>query len=364
MKKYFLNSDCDLYEDEILLNKIYTRIREGKEDFIEQDIARIKRGISKEKQTNNSPCFLAGIKYDHYGHFLLESLSRLSNYNQELDKPIVWIGGKPELTKFQRELLEILGLNERKHIFISSETFFKDLEVTARGYVIWDHFTTTHSNFLRKVKLDKESEFFNKRVWISRSGFKTYKNEWLIESILSQNDWIIVDPTDLNVLQQAKLFSSAKKIAGIEGSAFHTMVLCEDICKDVTIFSRKDGGLNGNYITIDKVMRNNHNLLKSRLVNRDNIELDFVFNSLEINISKFQRELIVGVEGYYNSSFDFSTLNRSIDSLIKAALSIENVDIGLALDLMNLALKHRPNGPFVNSKVEKYKKIVEGNNDA
>ncbi|MDN2664391.1 glycosyltransferase 61 family protein [Psychromonas sp. 14N.309.X.WAT.B.A12] len=358
MSKYFINNSCDIYKNGELMPPSYTRIRDGKEDFIEKDIKAIQSRMTGEVKSISEPCFYAGVKYDHFGHFLLESLSRLYKYKG--DKPIVWLGGGPQFTQYQKEILSIFGLLEKKHIFLNSDTTFTDLEVIERGYIIWDTFLKEHSKFLRVVKKNVESPFFNKKIWISRAGFKTFSNEWLIECTLKNHGWLIIDPTLLSIQEQAEMFASAKKIAGIEGSAFHTIILCSDVCIDVTIFSRNSLGLNGNYLKIDEVMETKHSLITSVLDSSMIINFDFIFKHLNIDLNLFELNLQYEWKRSVSSELGRKlSKHEVIDKLRETAISHEGSDIYFALDLMQLAAKHRPDGVVIKSKVNQYQREIK-----
>ena len=96
----------------------------------------------------------------------------------------------------------------------------------------------SNNSFLSRIDTISEN-FLNKKVWLSRSNYPGgYKNEEKIQQVLSRDGWIIIYPENLNLTNQASIFNSAFKVAGIEGSAFHTQVLCKGRKAETTIFSR------------------------------------------------------------------------------------------------------------------------------
>ena len=106
-----------------------------------------------------------------------------------------------------------------------------------------------------------------------------------IEQKLCQNGWLIVQPQKLKIIDQASLFNSAKLISGIEGSAFHVMLLAGIREAKITIFSRaknffKRNGFNGNFLRIAETLNNNQKLVKSKFDKFENLLLEFVMSHI------------------------------------------------------------------------------------
>lgn len=186
--------------------------------------------------------------FGHYGHFLLESCSRLWFAKEHPEIPILWVLGH-SLSEFQIEILEILGLQNR-HIFIFEPTRVEHLSIPEPGYRIQDQFCGVHKNFLAAWEHFGNEQ--NKRVWLSRTGLAKNKgrvlNEPLIEQRLKVEGWKIFQPECHTVSEQLKVLSGAKHLAGFMGSAFHSLILLKRPPERITIFSR--GMENRNYSTI------------------------------------------------------------------------------------------------------------------
>ncbi|WP_136799948.1 glycosyltransferase family 61 protein [Desulfosediminicola ganghwensis] len=242
------------------------RIRNGKVDNLKSDFP-LRDVYSQPTKTIQEPVFYAGTKFDHYGHFILESLARLSNYNGS--PPLVWHCNEPGFKNWQKEILSFWNLNKRKHIFITKPTLFEKIKLTEPQYLIWDKFTDQHNNFMSVI--DKNDNIFeNRKIWLSRNSNrtnfhpKTFNNEEEIEALLTMRGWVVVNPLDLSIKKQVSLFYNAKHIAGIEGSAFHSLIFCKKIPAKVTIFTRKKQP-NGNFTLIDKIKNSNQNFHYCRL---------------------------------------------------------------------------------------------------
>lgn len=176
-----------------------------------------------------------GTLYFHFGHFLLESLARLWHADDEPDTPIVWAGshswsGK-DFEPWQLEILEILGVRNELRILSAPETFDR-LVMPDVGYRYDDWFHPQHADFLgRYVGPPQEPD---RRVWLSRSdvpnGVKDV-NASAVERRLAAEGWAITYPERASVRAQLDEISRASVIAGEEGSAFHALMLLQDVSR-------------------------------------------------------------------------------------------------------------------------------------
>ena len=215
----------------------------------------------KEKRTIEDG-YYAAFKNDHYGHFLLESLSRLYRARISPTKNIIWLRmhhARKEFRPWQKEILKLLGLDDFNHIVIDEATRVKKLYLPDPGYIISNTFTDEHCNFLsvynKKIKKKK-------KLWLSRSRVDAgWVNEVEIEGILKNNGWEIFVPEEHSVQEQLDTILSAELVAGTEGSAFHALILADNPQCKVIIFSRRasdavnGGKINDNYTLIASVKK-------------------------------------------------------------------------------------------------------------
>ncbi|WP_409438913.1 glycosyltransferase family 61 protein [Psychromonas sp. GE-S-Ul-11] len=236
----------------------FYREREGVIDYInypDEAVLNVVNSNNNSIETIKGKSFFGGYLYAHYGHFILESLSRLSNYNGE--ENIIWVGNTKYRKKFQDLIFKHLGLENVNHIFVQETIECEELTVTDRNYIIWSKFTKNHYSYLSRNS-EENSKYSNKKVWLSRSGFNSYANENIIEILLSFRGWEIIQLEELSFQEQISVFNSAKQIAGVEGTAFHNMVFSKNVIDEIHIFKRKGKEINGNYFLISDVVNKNH----------------------------------------------------------------------------------------------------------
>jgi len=210
----------------------------------------------KEKSTIEEG-YYAGFKNDHYGHFLLESLSRLYRARKSPTKNIIWLRihhARREFRPWQKEILTLLGLDQYNHLVIDEVSRVKKLYLFDPGYIISNTFLNEHSDFL-SVYTNKAQR--KKKIWLSRSRIDGgWINEVVIESILQNHGWEIFIPEEHSVQEQLDTILSAETVAGTEGSAFHALILADNPQCKIKIFSRREtsvanrGKINDNYTLI------------------------------------------------------------------------------------------------------------------
>lgn len=207
---------------------------------------------SPEDQIGHATVF-GGYLINHYGHFLLEGLSRIWALKQRPDLAAVWLVGKGKrlgYSQMQAEILDILGVRN-KPILVCRPTVFRQMLIPDPGYInpFW-----FHPDHVRALEVRQGLRpVSGKRVWLSRSNLPNrggFENELEAERHLETNGWTIFHPENFKVNDQLQMFADAEEIAGIEGSAFHTLVFFNNLKAKISIFTRPRGKLTPNFATI------------------------------------------------------------------------------------------------------------------
>lgn len=172
------------------------------------------------------PHLYGGCFFDHYGHFLLESLARAWAVEETGPLPFAWLSGGPP-NAWQSDILERLGLT-MPHRFPMRPTLFRRLAVPQAGFRIETDFHPRHASFLAKEPSPSRDRS-GPRLWLSRGGMgkRGSPGEPELEKELDRRGWRIVRPEDHSPAEQMRLMAEAQVAAGLEGSAFHTAVLLE-----------------------------------------------------------------------------------------------------------------------------------------
>ena len=223
-------------------------------------LSRSAREISKIESTprctgpNYDEAIYVGPLLNHYGHFMLEALSRLWYAAKFPDIPILWscrvlpdlpvekLKMRARYLSFQIDILSELGI-VNSPLFCTETCSVRRLHVPASGYRISDIFTKTHDNFLSVKEYLPQS---GKKVWLSRSRLKNIYdigelNSARIEARLHDDGWDIYHPQEHSFSDQLSVLASAERVAGLEGSALHNLIFlknCQNLQVDIVIRRR------------------------------------------------------------------------------------------------------------------------------
>jgi capsular polysaccharide biosynthesis protein len=127
------------------------------------------------------------------------------------------------------------------------------MDIPSPGYQIPHVFEIEHAHALGVWPAGKQVS--GKRVWLSRSHLDErggFENELDAEAELEKRGWTIYHPQEHPIRQQLDMLADAEHIAGIEGSAFHTLILVDRPTAKLSILSRREA-LSPNLKTIAKV---------------------------------------------------------------------------------------------------------------
>ncbi|WP_374764220.1 glycosyltransferase 61 family protein [Yunchengibacter salinarum] len=192
----------------------------------------------------------AGYLFPHFGHFLLESLAMLATIRAHPHMPLVWlpVHGTGEVLPWQRAILDALAVHNPVHL-ISTPTRVDRLLVATPGYRIQEKCTPHHVAAM--AVLPAKEPLLGKRLWLSRSRLDGARllNEQALENRLREAGWTIIHPETLSVPDQLAMLADAERIAGVEGSAFHLLMLFSGLKARLDLFARGPT-ISANYRTI------------------------------------------------------------------------------------------------------------------
>ncbi len=193
----------------------------------------------------------AGFFFDHFGHFITESLSRIALLRAFPDLPIIWhrLSGSSRLSGWQSELLDMLGLLDRTHHFISVPTRVARVICSRPGFMLFSYCDTSYADHLATVPWSGGA---GRKLWLSRSSLKQRNDvpgEAAFEEAIAAKGWEIFKPETVSLREQCAAYAAADRIAGIAGSAFHGLLLMRDMKADIRIIQRYKFQ-RGNFIAI------------------------------------------------------------------------------------------------------------------
>ncbi len=225
-----------------------------RESGLERSYARIiapaKLDPQAELATMDETAILGGYIPPHFGHFILESLARLWAIRR-FDCPIIW-GGGVNAQGFVREIFDLIGLPPERMVFVDTPLHLRRLWVATPGYIIRDWCDTEQMAALAVRDCQPDGT----RLYLSRSRFKSsianVQGEEVVETRLAALGWTILYPEEHSISDQIYALARASVIAGLEGSALHSIVFLRNVTARIIVVRRPKPNPNFNTIALAK----------------------------------------------------------------------------------------------------------------
>lgn len=223
----------------------------------------------------------AGVLYNHFGHFIVESLARAWYFAAHPDAPIVWVGGwdskapndapasQSKLLRWQEEMLDALGIHNPR-IVIKYPTRVRTLHLPDVGFRYSDVIVQQHADYLARYHGPAQND--GEHLWLSRSRIGTDVRDLsavALERRLASAGWKVAFPEQLSIREQLDALAQAEVIAGEEGSAFHLLLLLDDVSNKQFQMFRRHGPEHENMHTIGNARSVNqtfHTLEKEKVL--------------------------------------------------------------------------------------------------
>lgn len=196
-----------------------------------------------------------GVLIGHFGHFLLESLSRLwalGEYDGEIET-VVFVRGwgfvDGSMPRFVEETLALLGSPRITIVDVNPASFHR---LIVPSQLLGCHLVAGHETFHRFVhrlsRIRTEPSTLpgdGGDVYVSRSRFGDSGGggilcEHVIEENLRNYGYEVIYPEQLTVAQQLDVYNRCGKLVFAKGSALHLFALVAREDQDVLVINRKD----------------------------------------------------------------------------------------------------------------------------
>ena len=198
-----------------------------------------------------------GAITSHYGHFLLESLSRwwpVPEYGSEFDHYLVHVSNPAVLEKpYVQMCLNALKIDPRKIIFFSEPTRIAKVIVPQAAIQGSSHIFTQYKMLCDSIAARySEVTTTEQPLYLSRrlltKGVRYYQGEEKLEALLVDRGVRVVHPQLLPFDEQLRVINTHRHILGIMGSAMHTIAFSVTPGKVVYL---APGWVHNNYFLID-----------------------------------------------------------------------------------------------------------------
>ncbi len=241
-----------------------------------------------------------GYIFNHFGHFLLEGLSRLYPMldKKYKNKKLVFVVNKntKKLPSYVLDILGGLGVKQENIILIHKTTRFAGVYVPPQASVITKYISNIMNTVLDAVAKNLENKNLKtyKKIYLSRSKMNDGRTfgESVIEKIFANNGYQIVWPETLSLQDQITLVKNSEIIAGIAGTALH-----------LSLFMKPGG-------TVIQIKRNTLNSdnaeIQNDICNFKNLNFVYIAGSIEKRPTKHFTDVpqLVGITKFMKQFFD------------------------------------------------------------
>jgi capsular polysaccharide biosynthesis protein len=227
---------------------------------------------TKDLETFAGNTIYLGIILGHYGHFLLETISRwwsLIDRLQDFDYYLFHLPNPKILEKsWVKELLALAGIEREKIIYFEKPTKIQSVFVPEASLQIGSHIFKQYREVcqhlislidLTKIQTTDRPLYLSRRL-LNR-GARKVAGEELLEDLLLRNGFHVVHPQFLSIEEQIYLINRHEHIVGIVGSAMHNLVFSLS-AKTVTYIA-SENNLPPSYIMLDKLCQNRSTYVNS-----------------------------------------------------------------------------------------------------
>jgi tetratricopeptide (TPR) repeat protein len=189
-----------------------------------------------------TPCVWLGAGSGHF-QWMFESLARLWAIEQQAELRDLPLIVQDALTRWQDELLQLLGYDAARRIEVPPDAMLECRELHAASLVSAAHFISPVAiQFLRRALGRRIEPLADapRRVYLSRRGAATRRlaNEADLLPLLEQHGFVAVQAESLGAAEQLALLQSAEVILGVEGAALVNLLIAPAHAKVGVIVAR------------------------------------------------------------------------------------------------------------------------------
>ncbi len=280
------------------------------------------------------PYLYGGNMIDHFGHFLISTLSRY------------WLGVEEDLSSYKilchgqgvpqdwwahtfiRDIFSAVGLGVDNFVVFKTPTRLQDIIVPRSSAEEHKYVHAIYAQWCNQVGrslLDGHDLTPNPRpIWFSKTklsvGVQGLVNEADLTSKLSGRGVEIIYPEELSIVDQVKLYATRPVIMGTVGSAFHTSALWPSGAKLLCV--KLYGDVNSNYAITDFSNRNDVHYIEAEVRPASESSVRRFWDSMElVNIDEVF-ETLVSMAGLQD---DPSGVVQKISRLQKLWGDVRNV---------------------------------------
>lgn len=168
--------------------------------------------------------FLVGNAHAHFGHFLLEGLTRLWLLEHLPAQELTFVVYQARTSRWQQTLLEAAGVPPERILCLDEPARFERLLVASRSYNLHRASSEAQDRVWERIGDAFDDGRPSRRVYLSRSRFtkrRALRDEVAVEELFARRGFEVVHPQEIPIGEQIALARSAEHLAGSAGSALY-----------------------------------------------------------------------------------------------------------------------------------------------
>ncbi len=192
-------------------------------------------------KNSDETVIFGGVLIAHFGHFILECMSRLWYVleNPDVEHKIAFILIRDEKEWYWR-FFELLGIQDRV-VLITQPTRFKNVIIPEEAVHSWKEYTDKHYVPYKKIK-DAVPEGKYEKIYLTRTQLTSavsFVGEEYFEEYYKAKGYTVVAPETLPLAEQISILKGAKEVVATIGSISHLAIFCNAGTK-LTLLCRVD----------------------------------------------------------------------------------------------------------------------------
>lgn len=217
-------------------------------------------------EVKNERVIYCGYFVKHWGHFLMESVSRLWYFfenNTGIDKYVfmTYIDSNDVIDGNFREFFELLGIYDKIEL-VSVPTKYDEVIIPELGYSSKNYFSNQYKRIFDTVSLNARHKcdtigkvFKHDKIFLSRMHFskarKTELGMEMLDSYFQNNGFKIIYPEETSLAELICYLHTAKVCAMSSGTLPHNLLFANDRTNAVII--ERQACINGYQIDVDRI---------------------------------------------------------------------------------------------------------------
>ena len=197
----------------------------------------------EEIESSSEEVIFGGVVLDHFGHFLVESMSRLWYVldNMGQGKKIVFISnGKPG--RWMDAFLELLGIERDRYYILYRPVRFASVTVPEESVHSWGYFYTKEYQHIYARLRGRVEPSPHKKIYLTHSAYGGIVccNEKYFEDYFSAKGFMVISPEKYSLQEQIAFLKGADEVACMVSTLSHLVLFAKPHTKLIMLTRTSD----------------------------------------------------------------------------------------------------------------------------